>query len=367
MLAFMLALIALAIDVGYLLVAKTELQHAADAAALAAAADLIPDSGGLIGQPDMSDEITTARNRAVQFAAANRVRNVAPAVDPNVSNSTSGDVVIGYLANPSDPTQSMNLAALDKANAAQVRVRRTADQNGEVALFFSRIFGINGRAVEATATAALRTESFKSFKAPDDGSSLPILPITLKLEAWNDMLNGIGDDTLGWDADKGLSHKGDKVLEIELYPDSSTSGNFGTIDIGTTDNSTSDIARQILNGISPDDMAQMPGGQIGFDSNGELFLNGDTGVSASIQNELKSIIGQPRLIPIYQSVANPGDNAAYSICQFVGVRVMAVKLTGSLALKSVTIQPAYVALKGGTGDGGQTSQFVYSYSVWLVR
>jgi Flp pilus assembly protein TadG len=368
MLAFMLGLIALAIDIGYLLVARTELQHAADAAALAAAADLIPDSGGLYGQANMSSEITTARNRAITFAAANRVRNVAPAVDANTSNSTSGDIVIGYLANPSDPTQNMSFADLNKSNAAKVRVRRTASQNGEVALFFSRIFGVNSRAVEATATAALRTESFSSFKTPDDGTNLPILPITLKLDAWTDMLNGIGPDNLGWNETKdSLSHNGDKVLEIELYPDSSTPGNFGTIDIGSSSNSTSDIARQITDGISPSDMAQMPGGQLGFDSNGELSLNGDSGVSASIQNELKSIIGQPRMIPIYKSVANPGDNATYSICEFVGIRVMAVKLTGSLALKSVTIQPAYVAMKGGTGGGNQTSQYVYSYSVWLVR
>jgi Flp pilus assembly protein TadG len=367
MLVFMLALVALAIDVGYLLLARTELQNVADAAALAAAADLIPDSGGLTGTPDMSNEIATARNRAVQFAAANRVRNVAPVVDPNTSNSSSGDVVIGYLANPSDPTENLNLAKLNQANAAQVRVRRTAGQNGEVNLFFARVLGINSRAVEATATAALRTESFKSFKTPEDGSNLPILPIVLKLDAWNDMLNGIGPDSLGWDASRGLEHKGDKVLEIELYPDSTTPGNFGTVDIGTSDNSTSDIARQILNGVTKQDMQALPDGKLAFNSNGELSLNGDTGVSASIQNELKAIIGQPRMIPIYKSVADPGDNATYTICQFVGVRVMAVKLTGALKLKSVTIQPAYVAMKGGSGDSGQTSQYVYSYSVWLVR
>jgi Flp pilus assembly protein TadG len=367
MIVFMLMLVALAIDLGYLLVARTELQNTADAAALAAAADLIPDAGGITGTSDMSGEIALARDRAVEFAAANRVRNVAPVVDLNTSNSSTGDVVIGYLADPSDPTQTMDLTKLNQANAAQVRVRRTASQNGEVNLFFARVFGTNSGAVEATATAALRTEGFSGFEAPEDGSNLGILPIALKLQAWNDMLGGSGPDSLGWDADKGLTHKGDNVLEIELYPDSSTPGNFGTVDIGTSDNSTSDLARQILNGVTPGDMAALPDGKMAFDSNGELFLNGDTGVSASIQNELKDIIGKPRMIPLYKSIANPGDNAQYTICQFVGVRVMAVKLTGALKLKSVTIQPAYVAMKGGIGGGGQTSQYVYSYSVWLVR
>ena len=73
------------------------------------------------------------------------------------------------------------------------------------------------------------------------------------------------------------------------------------------------------------------------------------------------------MIPIYNSVAGSGDNANYNICAFVGVRVMAVKLTGALKLKSITIQPAYVGVKGGTGGGNQTSKYVYSYSVWLVR
>ena len=73
------------------------------------------------------------------------------------------------------------------------------------------------------------------------------------------------------------------------------------------------------------------------------------------------------MIPIYKSVANPGNTSQYTICQFVGIRVMAVKLTGALKLKSVTIQPAFVATKGGIGGAGQTSKYVYSYSPWLVR
>jgi hypothetical protein len=73
------------------------------------------------------------------------------------------------------------------------------------------------------------------------------------------------------------------------------------------------------------------------------------------------------MMPVYTSVANPGNAATYTICQFVGIRVMAVKLNGALKLSGLTVQPAYVAMKGGTGGGGQTSKYVYSYGVWLVR
>jgi Flp pilus assembly protein TadG len=367
MVVFLLGLAAFAIDIGIMLLARTELQHAADAAALAAAGDLIPDSGGLYGQPDMSAEITSARAKGVQFAGLNQVRNVAPVVNLNTANSTTGDIVIGYLSNPSDPTQTLNFSNMNLANAAQVTVRRTASQNGEVGLFFSKVLGVSTKAVQATATAAIRTEGFTAFQTPSDGSNLPILPIALSLQSWNNMLAGQGSDSYGWDSSKGLTHKGDSVLEIELFPDATTPGNFGTVDIGTADNSTSDLSRQITDGITPQDMQAFPNGQLAFDANGELSLNGDSGVSASIQNEMRSIIGSPRMIPIYKSVTNPGDNATYTICQFVGIRVLDVKLTGALKLKSIVIQPAYIGVKGGTGGGSQTSKYVYSYSVWLVR
>ena len=89
-------------------------------------------------------------------------------------------------------------------------------------------------------------------------------------------------------------------------------------------------------------------------------------LALGVADELAAIIGQPRIIPIFESVSGPGNNAMYTIVQFVGVRVMAVKLTGAISQKHVTIQPANIVTKGGIhGDGSGTS-FVYS-PVWIVR
>src|SRR4051812_40194981 len=198
LLVMMLGLLAFAIDIGYLQVARTQLQHAADAAALAAVGELVDDEAPTTGSTDLSDEMVAARNRAVQFAAANSVCNTAPALDPNTSNSTSGNVVIGYLANPSDQSQAMSFSNLNqRANAVQVTVFKSASQNGEVSLFFGRIFGNNGQAVSATATAAL-LNNIKGFKAPGDGSKLGILPFALDIDTWNAMLNGGGTDNYNW-------------------------------------------------------------------------------------------------------------------------------------------------------------------------
>jgi hypothetical protein len=183
------------------------------------------------------------------------------------------------------------------------------------------------------------------------------------------MLAGGGGDSWSWDAENQVVGPGtDHVREVNLYPQGTGSpGNRGTVDIGPSSNSTCDIARQIVHGVSPSDLAHLPGGQLALDSNGVVYLNGDTGISAGVKDELASIVGKPRVIPIFRSVSGPGNNAQYEIVRFVGVRVLDVKLTGPMSGKRVTIQPAQVKMEGGIPGGDtQTSDYVYS-PVWLVR
>jgi Flp pilus assembly protein TadG len=369
LLVMMVALLAFAIDVGYLQVAKTQLQQAADAAALAATAELIDDEALASGSTDLSDEIALARSRAVQYGAANPVCAAAPIVDPNSSNSTTGNVVVGYLANPSDQSQTMNFGKLNQqANAVQVTVVRSSTQNGEVGLFFGRIFGNNSNAVSATATAAL-LNNIKGFKAPTDGSKIGILPFALDVDTWNNMLHGGGTDDYAWNnSTKSISNGSDGVHEVNLYPQGTGApGNRGTVDIGSSNNSTADIARQIVYGVNSSDLSNMPNGQIALNDSGTLDLNGDTGISAGVKDELASIEGQPRMIPLFKSVSGPGNNAQYTICAFVGVRIMDVKLTGPMSGKYVMVQPANVVTSGAiAGTDPTTSNYIYS-PVWLVR
>ncbi len=361
------AMIAFAVDVGYLQVAKTQLQQAADAAALAATAELVDDDV-LGGTADLSAETTSARSMAVTYAAANKVGSVSPAIDSNSSNSASGDIVIGYLQNPSDPTQSMDFSDPDQANAVQVLVQRTANSNGEVHLFFARILGTESQGVTATATAAMVT-NFGGFGAPADGSNLGMLPFAMDEQSWNAMLVGGGADAWSWDqATSQTSSGSDGIRELNLYPQGTGSpGNRGTVDIGSSNNSTNDIARQIVDGVSASDLSYMPDSKLALDSNGVLYLNGDTGISAGVKDELASIKGEPRVIPVFRSVSGPGNNAQFEIVAFVGIRILDVKLTGPMSGKHVTVQPAQVKMGGGIpGGNSQTSYFVHS-PVWLVR
>ena len=97
-------------------------------------------------------------------------------------------------------------------------------------------------------------------------------------------------DKYSWDPSTHQVKPGpDGKLEVNLYPQGTDSpGNRGTVDIGGENNSTSDIARQIVDGISPADMQSLSdsGRQLEFNAEGELELNGDTGISAGVKDEL---------------------------------------------------------------------------------
>jgi hypothetical protein len=360
MLTAVVAITAFAIDLGYLCTARTELQRSADSAAIAATWRLI-DPENLVMSDDMSAATAAAKSTAAQFAALNPVGSANPAL-------TDDDVKVGYLSDPSNPDLPMDYSDPNRVNAVQVRVRRNTDLNGNVPYFFAPVMGSDSQGTEAWATAAVLT-AFQGFQAPESGENLDFLPFALDKETWDNMMAGGGDDDWYWDPEtKSIVSGSDGVREINLYPQGTGSpGNRGTVDVGSNNNSTADIARQIVHGVSASDLAYH-GGKLELNSDGLLFLNGDTGISAGIKDELLSIKGKPRIIPIFSTVVGPGNNATYTIVAFVGIRILDVKLTGSMNSKRVTIQPAKVVTKGGipSTTGGYQSQYVYS-NVWLVR
>jgi hypothetical protein len=358
MLTGVIAFAAFAVDLGYLYAVRVELQRCADASAIAAAWELI-DKDGAVGTQTSTRLTTNASAKASQYAALNHVASGSPGLG-------SGDFVVGYMANPKSPTDALVTTPVGSLpNAVQIRVQRTHDQNGEVPLFFARVLGYDKESLSAQATAAY-VSSFSGFRAPSDGDTLGILPFALDQDTWNN-LSTAGTDAWTYNSStKTVSAGSDGVMEVNLYPQGTGSpGNRGTVDIGSSNNSTADIARQIVYGISASDLAYL-GGSLQF-SGGVLHLNGDTGISAGVKDELTSIIGQPRMIPIFSNVVGPGNNADYTIVKFVGVRILDVKLTGSMSTKHVTIQPCNFVAKGGIySPGATTTQYVYS-PVWLVR
>ncbi|MGI9456449.1 MAG: pilus assembly protein TadG-related protein [Aeoliella sp.] len=354
----LLGMVAFSVDIGYVLSSKEEMQRTADSAALAAAwefADKLNDGYS------SSDAQAYARTEASQYSTANPVGNVGPAICANTGNSPSGDMVFGYINDFEDPNAPFDTQSSDRFNAVRVKVRRDSTINGELPLFFARVFGRNSQSVTAEATAALARDVW-GFEVPSDGSNIDILPITLDHPTWIAWVAGAGDDDWSYDKDSGaVSPGGDGWPEVNLYPIGNGSpGNRGMVDIGSNNNSTSDIVRQILYGVSPSDLAYH-GGKIEFNSYGKLYLNGDTGISAGVKDELHSIRGEPRIIPIFEALNGPGNNATYTIVAWQGIRIMDVKLTGPMNKKRVTIQVAPAVGRGIIPSSTVgTSGYVYS-------
>ena len=365
LLVAMVACVAFAVDIGYLLKARTDLQRTADASALAGVCQLI-DRDALQGDASLNKAINRCRNIACTYSSQNPVCSAAPTLDANNGNQVGGDIVVGYLSDLANSNAAMSYGQQSEFNAVTVRVRRSSQRNGMVPLFFARIFGLEGVDVDASATAAVLRD-VGGFRTPQDGSNLPILPIALDERMWETLLSGNADDDWAWDSNAEVVRSGkDGIRELCIYPEQNgASGNYGTLNIGTSNNSTTFISRQIRQGISSSDLG-FHGGDLDLGSRGALTLSGNPGLSAGMKDDLTAIIGQPRVVPIFRSVTGNGGNAQYEIVKFVGMRIMEVELTGGE--KRVVMQPSVIMTKGAiqsqTGSG--SSSFIYA-AARLVR
>jgi hypothetical protein len=340
------------------LVARTELQAGADAAALAGAYQMA-DQSLTTGAPDLSDELLAARSAAVAAAGLNACFNSPLALDANFANLPDGDVVLGTLSNPLDQSATLSFVDSDQFNSVQVRVRRDAAAGNPIPLFFGRVLGSYTANVSAQATATL-PRGPTGFRAAQANAKSKLLPFALDQPTWLALLAGATSDNWSWDPVLGVHAGADGVREANLYPEPNVDlppGNRGTVDIGGANNSTNDIKRQILEGVNAADLAYH-GGKLTLNESGFVLLEGDTGISAGFKEELAAIKGEPRIIPIFSTCVNPGNNATYTIVQFAGVRILDVKLTGNS--RHLIIQPAIVMDATAVVDGpGLPGAFIY--------
>jgi hypothetical protein len=356
-LVIMLAMVAFVVDLGYVMVAQSELQRAADSAAQAAVLEYRRNE-------DPTAAITAAREIASDYVLDNPVTQTGATVDKNWENEDlEGDVVVG---NFDFDSRSMTFDDENTYNAVRVRIRRNEDRNGRIPLFFARVMGHTGIPIEAAATAVI-IKDVGGLKIPGSGELVPFLPITIKLSYWEEQLANFQDER-SWNPETEVVGNGsDGIPEVKLYPTNTTSGNFGTLNVGVSENSTNHLSSVIRNGLTQADL-DFHGGDLSFDSKGELALTGDTGISNGLKDDLTAILGKPVVIPLYSKVTGPGNNADYTIVKFVGVRIVRVKLEGND--KHVLVQPAEVTFKGviasPTWSGGSSTSSYLVYSPVVI-
>jgi hypothetical protein len=381
----LLGFAALAIDMGVFYNTRIEAQRSADAAALAGAWKLLGDERvkGTTGLATLSEQ---TRESASQMANLNSILKKAPDVDLNLANHTGGDIVLGRLNNPLDRSEVLDTNVHpSEYNSVSVLVRLDDIRNGRVPFFFGQIFGFQSKAMSARAVATAQN-NVAGYRVTTTSGNAQLMPFAVHRDSWNELIEGVVTmgDNFAYDPETGaVTYGSDGVYELNMYPGSGSGagggqkpkesdngqlppGNFGTVDIGNQNNSTADLRRQIRYGVSAEDLAYHDG-ELRFDNQGNLYLNGDTGLSAAIKSDLEAIKGQPRAILLFTEVSGPGNNATYTIVGFAGIRIVEVQLTGAMTSKRVVIQPAVVVDSTVIiEEDAQPSYFVYSRPT-LVR
>jgi len=143
----LLGFVGMAIDAGHMNTTAQQLQTAADAAALAAAAKLHSE----VLNGDSGGTFPITRQAAVDVAVLNEAAGEGVQLDSNSGNNVTGDIVLGTWDSDTgtfSPTTS-------GPRAVKVVARRTDDsQNGALALVFGSLFGIDEGQVARSAIAS---------------------------------------------------------------------------------------------------------------------------------------------------------------------------------------------------------------------
>jgi Flp pilus assembly protein TadG len=311
MMIMLVGMVAFAVDYGYLVKVRTDMQRAADAAALAAARDLIPSPYG-------DQYFGTARATALSYTRQ------------NLNDATFGiaesDIEFGRF-DPATIYSQVTLLPTGIADTVRVTLRRDGATNPLVPLFFACVLGTRTSSVEASATAVLQ-------KAQIMEPGADVLPFATPVTLWNSISPGQAWSAYG---DGRLTDASGHVVP----------GNWGTLDIGPIDNATSALCEQILNGLHQSDLDALYAdhrisSSSGLDSSEPAWMNGDPGLSVGIKSAINAILGQRRLIPLYDQLGGPltGSNVEFRVVGWGVVRVIGAEWRGEVNSR-VIVQKCY--------------------------
>jgi Flp pilus assembly protein TadG len=149
MLTVLLAMGAMAIDIGHALVAKNELQNVADAAALAGTRTLGILYEGMTTAVQQSYVLSGGDQAAIEASVQSIANaNVAAGVAITVN---AADIQIGTW----NPATRTHTPTVNHPKAVRVTARRDASANGAISTFLANVIGISSVSVSAVATADL--------------------------------------------------------------------------------------------------------------------------------------------------------------------------------------------------------------------
>ncbi len=378
-------MVAFALDIAWIVQSRSDLQSAADAAALAGAEQLMNGyvQYNLPGQTLKSTILTTAETSAKTYAKNFASYNTAGGVSSLALKDA--DIEFGFTDASNNYTAAPTYTGFP--NTIKVTMRLDSSANGSLKLFFAPIFGLSSSNVQATAAATIYTANIVNF-TPGNGAG--ILPMTLDINAWNAYLQtGLSSD--------GTTHAAaNGAPQMQVYPSPNLApGNFGMLSLNDSSNAASDIANWIANGMSSTDLANLHNSGLLPLQNPNAALwdwKGAPGFKSSDLNTLP--LNQTFLLPVFEPVVgvpgsayeaatgtnyqssdkNPGtadvgdggvgQNAYYNLVKFVSVKITTLDTS-----TDAFIEPAAMLVPSAQYDpstvvpAGTTSTLITTFTI----
>jgi hypothetical protein len=334
---------AFSIDAGYIVLVQTDLQNAADAAALAGAEQLqglyaIYTSPGA----DQSAVLTTATTNVAQSGTfgTNTGNNAFVPGSPMWTaehiaglNKAGGvfltvpdaDVTFGYLDQNGNP---LPLGA-NFPNTITVKTRRDTTANNPIDLFFGPIYNKSQQPLQATATATIYAGDVSSLKKIP-GVDAHVLPIAYDYQMWHAFADTTSptvgqspDGNTYYNTDTGADSLGNGRPQLMVYPyyttpkGNNSSGSFGLVDVGPPQNNAPAFKNWIMTGETPNDIQYLLDNKlipVSLDaSNGQPGPQDwkvGPGLKGTLISDFQNIIGESAAIPLFKPVTGWADSNA---------------------------------------------------------
>jgi Flp pilus assembly protein TadG len=377
-------LVAFAIDIAWIVQSRSDLQSAADAAALAGAEQLMNGyvQYSLPGQTLKSLIITTSEASAKTYAKAYAGYNAAGGVSSLTLNDA--DIEFGFTDASNNYTPAPTYTGYP--NTVKVTMRLDSSANGSLKMFFAPIFGLTSSNVQASAAATIYAANITNF-TPGYGAG--ILPMTLDVNAWDNYLQaGLSSD--------GTTHAAaNGAPQMQVYPSPNLApGNFGMLSLNDSSNASSNIANWIANGMSSTDLATLHNSgllPLQTPNPGLWDWEGAPGFKSSDLNTLP--VNGTFLLPLFEPVVGipgstyeastgtvyqatdtnsgtatvggdgGGNNAYYNLVKFVGVQITTVdKSTDAYVQPAAMLVPSAQYDPSTVAPAGTTSTLITTFT-----
>ena len=323
-------MIGLAVEVALVNVTRERLQGAADAAALAAAAELLdPDTL----MPAAVVDPTTAQQNA--NAAALLYSNLNVGIGRPLTYLSNSPILVVF-ANVADPTDRYSpLGPVDAANPCNtvvVTIERSQRLKNPVPLRLGPFLGILPGNVVATARGTLDRRVYGV--RPIGALPCPVVPLAVSAagnatswttQATSAAVSGVNDVATVNPTTGAVTPGPDGVPEVTL----STTTNLAVLSLGTTAPAT-----QMEQGVYVSDL-EAYGGALALSETGVLTVPTTTLDGGTLSSSLTSIIGVNRVWPLYDASQSTLGGGTAVLVGFASAHVVSASSTTILVQPSI--------------------------------